>query len=187
MLESESPPPPTIEIPKPETKSRKARKPRVTPPKQLPVAIRSLWEWATTAEQERAHLTAAALMEYWMGQSSKQEIATRLGLPMVRVWQLSQQAISGMVVGLIHPPKNRTKAPSIRPEDDPKKLQRRITELENQVALQSRLIVILREMPLSREAMLIRDQVVRETQGGVPPLNEKDAKPARKARVLRKS
>ena len=88
---------------------------------------------------------------------------------------------------MIHPPKNRTRSPSIRPEDDPKKLQRRITELENQVSLQQRLIVILREMPLSREAMLIRDQVVRETQGGVPPLNEKNAKPARKARVLRKS
>ena len=106
---------------------------------------------------------------------------------MVRVWQLSQQAISGMVVGLIHPPKNRTKNLPIRPEDDQKKLQRRITELENQVALQQRLIVILREMPMTREAMLLRDQVVRETQGGVPPLNEKDAKPARKAQSLRKS
>ena len=58
-----------------------------------------------------------------------------------------------MPVGLIHPPKNRTKSPSIRHEDDPKKLQRRITELENQVSLQQRLIVILREMPLSREAL----------------------------------
>jgi hypothetical protein len=156
-------------------------------PKKPPVAIRTLWEWATLAEKEHAHKTAAALMEYWMGQSSKQEIASRLNLPMVRVWQLSQQAISGMVVGLLHPPKNKTNSAQSSPEEDPRKLKMRIQELEKWVATQQRLIVILRDMPITREAMQLREQVVRETQSEAMRLNEKDAKPAKKARELRKS
>ena len=176
--------------PNPPEKFRKPRKPRVLLPKQPPIAIRSLWEWATTAEKEQAHRTAAAMMEYWMGQSSKQEIALRLNIPQIRVWQLSQQAISGMVVGLLHPPKNKTKNAQVNPEEDPKKLHRRILELERHVSMQHRLIVILREMPITREAMLLRDQVVKDTQPGrleTMPTHEKDAKQARKAQGLRKS
>ena len=170
---------------------RKTRKPRVPLPKQPPVAIRSLWEWATPAEKERAHLMAAALMEYWLGQSTKQEIAIRLELPMLRVWQLSQQALAGMVVGLLHPPKDRMSA-GVRPEDNPKKLKQRIEALEKQVSTQQRLIVILREMPASREALLIREKLVLESQqesmrATAEAATEKNAKPARKARELRKS
>jgi hypothetical protein len=156
-------------------------------PKQPPVAIRTLWEWATQAEREQAHRTATALMEYWMGQLSKQECAKRLELPMLRVWQLSNQAISGMVIGLLHPPKNARNQPES--QDDPKKLKRRIGELEGHVKMLQRLIDILREMPMTREAMLLRDQVVRETKDEAMRLRiaEKNAKPARKQRELKKS
>jgi hypothetical protein len=168
----------------PKKSRHKTRHPQVMLPTKPPVAIRSLWEWANPAQKEQAHQTAVALMEYWLGQSSKQEIATRLNVPMLRVWQMSQQAISGMVVGLLNPPKVRTKkaAMSIRPEDDPKLLQRRIQELEKQVATQHRLIVILREMPASRDALLLREKVVKQTELQATELLEKNATRAKKAK-----
>jgi uncharacterized coiled-coil protein SlyX len=96
-----------------------------------------------------------------------------------------------MVVGLLHPPKDRMSA-GVRPEDNPKKLKQRIEALEKQVSTQQRLIVILREMPASREALLIREKLVLESQqesmrATAEAATEKNAKPARKARELRKS
>lgn len=137
------------------------------------VPVKALWEWATPEQREKAHQSAAALMEYWMGRSSKQEIATRLSIPPLRVWQLSQQAISGMVAGLLMQPKTRAKgAPPMDPQEDPKKLQKRILELEQQIRNQDRLISVLREMPGCRDASIPMEEPLQlETTRKEPQAN----------------
>jgi hypothetical protein len=170
---------------------RQPRKPRVKMPSPPPVAMRSLWEWATAAQKEQAHQTAACLMEYWLGQATKQEIARRLGLPPLRVWQLSQQAISGMVVGLLNQPKIRgtQNEPAPDPLNDPKQLQKKIKQLETQVHSQERLICWLRELPGVRYEPMPKLTAV--TVEPVPepcaPSSPKNAKPARKAKLRAQS
>jgi hypothetical protein len=151
--------------------------------------MKSLWEWATTAQQEQAHKTAVCLMEYWLGQSSKQEIARRLDLPPLRVWQLSKQAISGMVVGLLTQPKVRgqSSTPPVDPLKDPKMLCLKITSLEHQVATQARLIQWLRELPgtgtRTQEQAEISQEIAEPPRASKGPCAPKNAKPARKAKL----
>lgn len=114
-------------------------------------AVRGLWEAATEEQRQRAHRSAAAVMEYWLGRSTKQEAASQLEVPPLRIWQLSQQALSGMVAGLLKQPKSRKGGLSVDPSEDPKTLRRRIAELERTIAMQDRLIAVLREMPGCRE------------------------------------
>lgn len=177
---------------KPSTRRpRQPRKPRVKMPSPPPVAMRSLWEWATAAQKEQAHQTAACLMEYWLGQATKQEIARRLKLPPLRVWQLSQQAISGMVVGLLNQPKIRgsQSEPTPDPLNDPKQLQKKIQQLETQVLSRERLICWLRELPGVRYEPMPKLTTV--TAGQAPELSApsllKNAKPARKAKLRAQS
>jgi uncharacterized coiled-coil protein SlyX len=42
----------------------------------------------------------------------------------------------------------------MNPEEDPKKLQKKIAELESHIAMQDRLISVLREMPGCRDASI---------------------------------
>ena len=125
------------------------------------IPVKGLWESATLEQQEKAHRTAAAVMEYWLGYSSKAEISAKLEMPPVRIWQLSQQAASGMVAGLLTQPKVRAKqrqengvTVSINAEEDPKKLLKKIHALERTVEIQTKLIEILREFPSQRALKL---------------------------------
>ena len=61
------------------------------------IPVRGLWEQATDEEKHTARRQCMAILEYWLGKRSKQEIAGRLGVPSLRVWQMSQQALSGML------------------------------------------------------------------------------------------
>lgn len=65
------------------------------------IPVRGLWEQASEAERTSAHRSCMAILEYWLGKSSKAQIAARLEVPPLRVWQLSQQALSGMLAGLL--------------------------------------------------------------------------------------
>ena len=79
------------------TRSRRGRKRtlfRTTPPPAWPV--RGLWESAPAQEKERAHETCMTILEYWLGKKSKAEVAAELEITPLRVWQLSQQALSGL-------------------------------------------------------------------------------------------
>lgn len=134
---------------------KRGRKKGLRLPAQPPQPVRALWDWATPEQKEKAHQSAAVLMEWWMGRVTKQDVAMRLSVPQLRVWQLSQQAVSGMVAGLLIQPKTRAKgAPPMNPEEDPKKLQKKIAELEKHIAMQDRLISVLREMPGCRDASI---------------------------------
>jgi hypothetical protein len=124
------------------------------------IPVRGLWEQATDEEKQTAHRQCMAILEYWLGKRSKQEIAGRLGVPSLRVWQMSQQALSGMLAGLLRQPKKRAKVtlPPACPEEDPKRLTEKIRELEKKLAHTEDLVRVLKDLPWSRT-------VERETEG----------------------
>jgi hypothetical protein len=114
-----------------------------------PVPMRALWESASVDDQKRAHLITVWMLEYWVGRMSKQETAELLAVTPLRVWQMSQMAVAGMVCGLLPQPRYR-KGMSVTtndPESDPKMLRKRIAKLEADLASAQRLIDILKTLP----------------------------------------
>jgi hypothetical protein len=78
----------------------------------------------------------------------------RLELPALRLWQLSQQALSGMVAGLLKQPKRRLskgELTMLQPEDDSKAVRKRNAELERENQQLKDLILLLRDLPGNRE------------------------------------
>jgi hypothetical protein len=120
------------------------------PPRQ-PASVRALWQSATTEEQKTAHELCMAILEVWLGKSSKAEVAARLEVPPLRIWQLSQMALSGMLAGLLRQPKMRKRGrplpPASSPEEDPRLLKKRIVELERRLKTTEDLVRVLRDLP----------------------------------------
>jgi hypothetical protein len=116
--------------------------------------VKALWEAATPEEQKRAHEMAVVILEHWMGQLSQTEASEKLGMPWVRIWQLSRQALSGLTAGLLKQPKMRKdkkQEPMVDPSKDPEVLNKRITELERDLGMMKELVGLLREFPAHRE------------------------------------
>lgn len=137
-----------------EPKKRKVRVKNVKfkLPKGAPRPMRALWDSASQEEKEKAHQAAAAILENWLGQASREEIAKKLGVPPLRIWQMSQQALVGLVAALLKQPKARKEAPaSLPPEEDPVKLKKRIAGLERDLAMMKELVGLLKEFPAHRE------------------------------------
>lgn len=137
-----------------ESKPRRKRTGRKRTVFQAPArpapAVRELWTQASQAEQRRAHETCMLMLEYWLGKKSKQEVASELGVPLLRVWQLSQQAVSGMLAGLLKQPRRRrtpAEIASTAPEDDPVRLRGQIRELETKLSRTEDLVRVLRTAP----------------------------------------
>lgn len=118
-------------------------------PKKAPYPVRALWESATAEQRERAHQVGMALMEYWVGRKTKVEVATALGVTPVRVWQMSQQAISGFLAGLLKQPRNRGRPPQLFTEtgETAAELKKRLVRAERDLLQANRLIELLKEMP----------------------------------------
>jgi hypothetical protein len=114
--------------------------------------IRAIWEAASEEERQKAHEHCALLLEYWLGVTTKQEIAKRLSVPPIRVWQLSQRAVGGMVCGLLRPPKERTKPipTSQEPGSDPVTLKKQIAKLERRIEWRDQLIAVLKTLPFNK-------------------------------------
>jgi hypothetical protein len=113
--------------------------------------MRALWESVTEEEREKAHRTCGTILEYWLGVASKTEVAKRLGVPPLRVWQMSQRAVTGMVCGLLRQPRTRRKAEmATDPESDPRALRRRIAALEREIQWKNGLIQILKDLPANK-------------------------------------
>lgn len=148
---------PTEEKPRRRRRGKKRTQFRV--PSKMALPVRALWKHASEEDRRRAHVTCAAILEWWLGKSSKQEIAMRLELPPLRVWQLSQQALSGMLAGLLLQPRIRGRMPIMtdpnKPQDDPKALKKENLRLKEELYVAQKLIDILKELP--------------ENQGRVPP------------------
>lgn len=104
-----------------------------------------------------AHRTATAILRTWLGKARREEAAKELGLSAIRFWQLSQQAVCGLVVGCLRQPRFRGRPPSGLPGLGPLEsvgvLRRRIAVLERELQGSQRLLEVLRELPGNRESV----------------------------------
>jgi len=111
--------------------------------------VRGLWEAAPAEERARAHATCITILEYWLGKKSKAEVASELGVTPLRVWQLSQLALSGMMAGLLKQPRRRVDRAvfECRTGETPAALKHRVVELEKKLARTEDLVRVLRTAP----------------------------------------
>ena len=134
-----------------ETKSiRRRRRVSFRLPKRAALTVRALWASAEEEERMKAHRTGVAILELWLGQASRKEIADRLQVPPLRIWQLSQQALSGLVAGLLKQPKSRSQIQKNPLEESRWKLKSKIAKLEGEVESLRTLVSLLRELPAHR-------------------------------------
>ena len=136
----------TMDAKAPVRRRRRTRFKRVPRPV---VAMRGLWESATAEQQGEAHQATVWMLEYWLGKISKAQAAQHLGVPQVRVWQMSQKAVAGMVCGLLPQPRWR-KGQSVTttdPENDPAALRKEVARLNKELAVAKQLIDILKTLP----------------------------------------
>jgi len=121
---------------------------------RMPRPVKALWEAASEEEKIKAHQTCVVMLQHWLGRLSKAEAAAQLKLTPLRVWQLSQQAVAGMVAGLLKQPRWQRSdgaAPMPQnPDEDPKRLKARIVELERKLKLAEDLIQLLKEFPVHK-------------------------------------
>jgi hypothetical protein len=158
-----------------ETKQRKEKKHskrKLQMMEKPAIPIKILWHQASEDQKKMAFTNGTIMLEYWVGRLTKTEAAKALNIPIIRLWQMSQQASSGMLVGLLKQPTIRAKDMKEKPENDVKALLKKIAELERTIEMQSRLIAIFREMPGCRTASL--------TEKNTPRKEKKIAKPIQK-------
>ena len=123
-------------------------------PQAMPRPVKALWAAATPEAQARAHRAATAILRTWLGKATREEAAKELELTPLRFWQLSQQAVAGLVAGLLHQPRVRgSVVPGEAPaEESAGVLRRRIAALERELDGARRLIGLLKELPTPRVA-----------------------------------
>ena len=136
-------------------RKRNRRKPAFAmPPPAWPV--KGLWDAVSEEERAAAHRMGTLLFEHWLGRISRTELAAKIGQPPVRVWQLSQQALAGLVVGLLKQPARPPKGTSLPPrrptEEDPRQLRKALAEAERKNVILEDLVRVLREFPSPRPA-----------------------------------
>ena len=129
------------------------------PPRNGPSSVRGLWESASPEERARAHTTCVSILSMWLGRKSRHQVASELSLPPLRVWQLSQAAVSGMLAGLLKQPRGHKKGLNMEPsEEDPRVLKAKIAELEEENRSLRQLVEVLRNLPAAREQPAPRPQ-----------------------------
>ena len=118
-------------------------------PQQMPAGVRELWRASPTAAQQQAHQACVEILAMWLGRKQREEVARTLSIPPLRVWQLSQQALSGMLAGLLKQPRTRRRqgATMVSSEEDPRALKKRIAALEQENQRQGELIRLLAQLP----------------------------------------
>lgn len=136
---------------------RVPRKRRLSVVPRMPVPVRALWDAASEEEKARAHRMAAVMLQVWLGKMRRSEAAEQLQLTPVRVWQLSQQAVAGMVAGLLKQPRRwRRKGglpmdgSRIEEEEDPKRLKKENEALRRKLKIAEDVIALLKEFPAQR-------------------------------------
>lgn len=136
------------------------------PPQHFPRGVRELWQSATAEEQTKAHQACIQILTLWLGKKQREEIAHELSIPPLRVWQLSQQALSGMLAGLLHQPRPRRHSQEMTMEsqdDDPRTLKKRLAEKDKQIADQQDLIRLLTSIPKPRSEQPSAEEVPTST------------------------
>lgn len=157
----------------PETKrTRRFRKrtfKRLPPPA---LAVKPLWEQASEEEKRRAHQQCTTILQLWLGRITKDQAMAELELPALRLWQLSQQALSGMIAGLLKQPRTRAKGVTmpVDPENDPRILKKRIAQLERENAMLSTVNEVLRMLPANREKHTNEEATAKRPKSKSPKL-----------------
>lgn len=122
-------------------------------PQRVPVPVRALWQAASEEEQRKAHQVATTVLKTWLGKMSREDAAKELSMTGLRFWQLSQQAVAGLVAGCLRQPRFRGRVQLEGGDEVPVALlKRRVETLEREVEAGRRLIDLLRELPGHREA-----------------------------------
>lgn len=139
---------------------RRERRPRTgkkrlkfEPPKRFPRGVKELWQSATASEQETAHRACVQILAMWLGKRTRAAVASELSIPSLRVWQLSQQALSGMLAGLLRQPRPRRRVEEIpmeEREESRSAMKRKIAELEKDLAVQRDLLQLIASVPKPR-------------------------------------
>ena len=121
-----------------------------------PFPVRAIWELASPEERKKGHDLGILVLEHWLGRMTRKELGQKLDLPPLRVWQLSQQALAGMVVGLMAQPKRPPKGTPMPNEKKPDKdvlyalrKENAALKLDNQRLKE--LLDLLRDYPTSPE------------------------------------
>lgn len=111
--------------------------------------VRGLWESAPQAQKDEAHRACMLILEYWLGKKTKSAVAAELSVKPLRVWQLSQQALSGMLAGLLAQPRRRVGREIFegREGESREALKRRISALEKELLRTEDLVRVLRTAP----------------------------------------
>jgi hypothetical protein len=117
-----------------------------------PWPIRAIWELASDQERQQAHRMATLILENWLGRQTRKDLADKLKVPSLRVWQLSQQALTGMVVALMAQPKRPPQgsplpAAKLPDLEELKELRKEVRKLRDEKRVLEDLLVLLRELP----------------------------------------
>jgi hypothetical protein len=147
------------------------------PPAKFPRGVRELWKSATAEEQTRAHQACVQILALWLGKRRREEVASELLIPGLRVWQMSQQALSGMLAGLLHQPRprRRNEDPTMKiQDDDPRLLRKQIAERDRKIADQEDLIRLLTSIPKPRS------ETTPASEASAPPTKTRASRAARK-------
>lgn len=109
---------------------------RFEAPSAMPPGVRELWGSAPSEAQQKAHRTCVEILSLWLGRKRREEVASALSIPPLRVWQLSQQALSGMLAGLLKQPRTRCRQEVSMgsSEDDPRLLKQEDREAGTAIA-----------------------------------------------------
>jgi hypothetical protein len=142
-----------------------------------PFPVRAIWELATEAERQEAHKTGVLILEHWLGRMTRRDLGTKLNLPPLRVWQLSQQALAGMVVGLMAQPKRPPKGTPMaqthqQDKDELKTLRKRVATLEQDNRVLKDLLDLLKDMPGQAAETLTKGKKISPTSKTGNPLRE---------------
>ncbi len=117
------------------------------------------------------------MLEHWLGRMTRKDLGTKLNLPPLRVWQLSQRALAGMVVGLMaqptRPPKGTPMANQAKLErEDLKTLRKENKELRDQNRVLKELLDLLKDMPGQAMETPAKGKKISQTQKTGNPLRE---------------
>lgn len=156
---------------------RRRRRTSIKTVPRAPVPVRALWEAASGEQQELAHQRATVMLEYWVAVTSKSEAAEKLGVTPLRVWQMSQMAVAGMVCGLLPQPRFRKgqRVTPTDPENDPVLLRKELEKTRRELAVAKQLIDLLKTLPGNAGRQL------EPSERRKPELQKKEAGTSRRA------
>ena len=175
---------PAVELERPKRTRRFKKRVRFQVPKPI-LPVRALWESASDEERARAHRTCTLMIEYWLGHRTKAEMVSLLELPPLRVWQLSQSALSGMLAGLLKQPKVRKKGMSaMGSTSELSELRKENARLKKELEQLRIVNELLKDLPFNRTGSTTGTQTSAEATGKkkrpskTGPVSASDPRPA---------